>query len=145
MNRRNLLLLPSLVAAPLALRGNTAAGDPRLEGLFASFIAPCCWNGNLLTHQSPKADELRTEIRNAVLAGQTDEDIKRSLVAKYSLRILSLPEGVRLQWLSWMPVAGMFAGLAAIAVFMQRSLRVRRKDSQPAHEPLPSLPEFEDV
>nr|WP_031498207.1 cytochrome c-type biogenesis protein CcmH [Bryobacter aggregatus] len=138
------LFLALLCLAP-SLFANAANGDPRLERLFASFIAPCCWRENLLHHQSPKADELRTELRHAVAAGRSDEDMKRSLVDRYSLRILSMPEGARLQWLRWIPLVGIAAGLAAIALFLRRSLAVHRNEPSPVHTALPLLPEFEEI
>jgi len=111
----------TLVAA-WPLFANTANGDPRLERLYSQFIAPCCWQETLLLHHSPKADELRSEIKQLVAAGQSDEQIKGVLVGQYTRRILSEPEGALGQWLSWTPVAVTIVGLGAV-VFAIRRLR----------------------
>jgi cytochrome c-type biogenesis protein CcmH len=119
--RRSVLAWPVL-ALPLA--ANPAQGDPRLEGLFQRFIAPCCWRENLLTHQSPIADELRARIRQLVAEGKSDREIQTVLTEQYTTRILALPEGAKGQWLHWTPVAAGFAGLSILGLIIQRSLRL---------------------
>lgn len=122
-SRRALLLASAGTVALRSLLANPANGDRRLELLFSSYIAPCCWRENLLVHQSPKADELRAAIRRLVAEGRSDEEIKVLLVSQYSRRILSSPEGVLGQWLSWTPVLAVAAGLGAVALTLQRLKR----------------------
>lgn len=122
MFRSALLPLALALGALSMLPANTANVDPRLERLYSQFIAPCCWQETLSTHHSPKADELRSEILSMVAAGQTDEQIKSALVAQYTTRILSEPDGARGQWLSWTPIAVIVIGLGAV-VFTIRRLR----------------------
>ncbi len=123
MDRRKALLFPASAALGGALHADPANGDPRLEILFAMFIAPCCWRENLLAHHSPMADELRADIRQRVAGGQTDAQIKEAYLKKYTLRILAVPDGTRGQWLSWTPLAATVAGAAAVGLVIKRMLR----------------------
>ncbi len=137
MRRRDLYLL---LGTALPAMANLANGDPRLEKLYATYIAPCCWRENLMVHHSPKADELRASIAAAVKAGKTDEEIRAGLVGEYTIRILALPEGAKGQWLWWTPVAASAAGFAALAVALRK---MKRKEPAPAPANLPELPESE--
>ena len=139
MSKRALHSLLLLFLAALILNANPANGDPRLEKLYAQFISPCCWKENLLAHHSPTADELRAEIKQHIAAGKTDDEIKEAFVAKYSMRILSLPEGVRGQWLAWTPIAAIAAGLCVLL------LAIRRLRRQPMIEPALKTANLPDV
>jgi cytochrome c-type biogenesis protein CcmH len=145
MHRRGVFALPLILALRGKLRANPANGDPRKEKLFSMFIAPCCWRENLLVHHSPKADEMRAEIGKLIADGRTDDEIKKAVVDQYSLRILSMPEGARGQWLSWMPIAAASVGLGVIGLFLRRSLRnAQAGASSPDVGPLPNLAEDEE-
>ncbi|MCC6536425.1 MAG: cytochrome c-type biogenesis protein CcmH [Bryobacterales bacterium] len=138
------LLLAWLLAGAFVLRANPAYGDPRKEKLYSEFIAPCCWSENLLAHRSPKADEMRGEINQLIAAGRTDEEIRKALVARYSLRVMALPDGARAQWLWWATPVAALLGLAAIVFFVRRSLHTPRPPRPaPAGANLPDLPDTE--
>jgi len=141
VTRRTVFACPLLLLAISPyLRAGPAHGDPRLEKLFGTFIAPCCWRANLLVHSSPQADELRIRIQQLVSAGKSDEEIKAEFVRIYSLRILALPEGARGRWLTWAPAAFATAGLGLLALVLQR---LRAQPSSVSAGPLPVLPDFE--
>jgi cytochrome c-type biogenesis protein CcmH len=146
MHRRGVFALPLILAFRGKVYANPANGDPRKEKLFSMFIAPCCWRENLLVHHSPKADEVRAEIGKLIADGRTDDEIKKAVVDQYSLRILSMPEGARGQWLSWMPIAAVTAGLGVIGLFVRHSLRTARSapSAGPVGGPLPDLPDDEE-
>lgn len=109
----------------LVLQANPANGDVRLEQLFSRFMAPCCWRESLLAHHSPKADDLRAQIRKYVAAGRSDEEIKQRLTTEYTSRILAMPEGAKGEWLQWTPVMAIAVGLVAAGSFLRRSLARR--------------------
>jgi cytochrome c-type biogenesis protein CcmH/NrfF len=117
---RILAHLLMLLASASALHANFANGDPRLERLYARFIAPCCWRENLLTHHSPLADQIRSDIRKWLAEGKSDQQIKLTLTGQYSTRVLSMPEGTRAQWLSWPPVVAVVAGTILTIVVIRR-------------------------
>lgn len=139
LTRRQMALLP---LAAGAVRADLANGDPRLEKLYGSFIAPCCWRANLRTHQSPKADELRADIQRLIAEGRSDDEIKAQFIDRYTRRILALPEGATGDLLSWMPWAAATAGLGAIGVFLHRSTAQQPAPAPPGE--LPELPELPD-
>ncbi len=99
--------------------------DPRVDRLYRTFMAPCCWRENLAVHQSPAADELRREIQTMIAAGATDERIREDLVARHTARILAMPEGSKGAWLSWTPWGFAAAGVSGIAWWIRRSVKSR--------------------
>lgn len=141
MHRRGVCALPLMLLLRANLHANAANGDRRKEKLFSMFIAPCCWRENLLVHYSPKADELRAEIESMIRTGRTDTEIKQSLVDRYTLRILSEPEGARGQWLTGLPWAMLAGGLVSAGWFILRSAGRGRAAAGDEPAELPELPE----
>ncbi len=131
MHRRGVFFIPLAALAAGPLRGDPSNGDPRLSRLFRSFVAPCCWRENLLTHQSPKADEMRADIRRRIALGHDDGQIKQALLTQYSRRILATPDGSAGHWLTWTPVAACAAGLAALGLILNRLRTQRPPDALP--------------
>ena len=118
--RAILITILVLFAAAPAVQAGYGAGDPRLSKLYSTFMAPCCYGGDLSVHDSSAAAQLRARIDAMVKAGQSDDQIKEALVAEYGPRILAVPEGSTGQWLFWMPwVIGAIA-LAGVVYFLKR-------------------------
>ncbi len=105
---------------PCLAIANPAGGDLRLERLFSSYMAPCCWQGNLLQHDSPKAEQLRAEIRQMVAQSKSDADIKAVVVAEYSRRILALPDGPAGDLLWLIPWLVVLLGVIAVVITIKR-------------------------
>ena len=125
-NIRYAIFLFVIVFARPASGGD--ANTPRLEKLYRTFIAPCCWSKNLMEHNSQVAAEMRGKIDLMVQAGRSDDEIKSVFVAKYGARVLALPEGAPRVWLFWTPVVVAAAGLVAVCLFLKSS---RRCDNLP--------------
>jgi cytochrome c-type biogenesis protein CcmH/NrfF len=117
--RHVIFVLIVTVFTPVASGGDE--GNPRLQKLYSTFIAPCCWSKNLMEHDSQVAAEMRGQIELMVQAGRSDDEIKSVFVAKYGARVLGLPEGAPRAWLFWTPVAVAVAGLMAVCFFLNRS------------------------
>lgn len=113
------VLLLLSITTPL-VQGGYGAGDARKEKLYRTFIAPCCWQENLAEHHSPAAEQLRARIDGMMVAGQSDDEIKKGLVAEFGPRILALPEGTLRAWLFWTPFAVGIAGLGALLITLRR-------------------------
>lgn len=113
-----------LVAAAPVARAQYHVEDPRLQKLFSTFIAPCCWRENLTLHDSEIAREMRDRIRTMVREGRSDDEIKAVFVRQYTKRILALPEGSSGTWLFLTPWLAFLAGVAVIVLVM-RHLRTR--------------------
>jgi cytochrome c-type biogenesis protein CcmH len=110
-----LLLLAALLLVPRALAGY-GSGDPRIEKLYRSFVAPCCWREDLTIHDSSAARQVRAQIDEMVAAGRSDEQIKAALVYQYGQRILIVPEGPTRRWLFRAP--WVFGGIGLAGVFL---------------------------
>lgn len=136
----------ALSASALPLRADLANGDPRLQRLFRSFMAPCCWRENLSVHHSPKADELRAQIRASVAQGLSDEQIKQQMLAEFTIRILANPEGSSGAWLKYSPWVVTTLGLAALTWIIRSSLaQAAQQQAQSATLPNQELPPIEDL
>ena len=77
------------------------AGASRLEG---RIMAPCCWMQTIDIHGSPIAEELRSEIRRRLKAGESPDAIEASFVQRFGPKILAVPDRV--------PLGGVATGLA---------------------------------
>ncbi len=110
-----------------------AESSARVERLYGTFMAPCCWRENLNQHQSPKAAELRGQINGYISAGLSDDAIKQQLVAEYSKRILAMPEGRTGEVLRWAPITVAFAGLAFVLLAIRRMLKPPAEAQAPHH------------
>src|SRR5512136_2653832 len=86
----------SLWQIAIALWLAVAAADPQAlereaKQLEAKLMAPCCWAQQVSLHQSPAADEIRTNIRKLLAEGKTSQQILDIYVAEYGDRILAEP------------------------------------------------------
>lgn len=73
---------------------------PGEAALFGKLMAPCCWAQTLDIHAGPTADELRSEIRSRLAAGEPASAIEDDFVKRYGPRILAEPKGSPLPWVS---------------------------------------------
>lgn len=74
--------------APVEDQG-AVAGERALE---RRLFAPCCYTQTLDLHESEISHDLRSEIRQRLLAGERPEAIEQSLVSRYGERIRAVPE-----------------------------------------------------
>ena len=130
MERKFALVLPlSLVFNAAGLFGIVSlaspiqAEDSRLERLFRSYIAPCCWTASLGRHDSEASRKVRAQIETMVHDGRSDDEIKSALVGAYGRRILALPDGKQGKVLFAMPVVMIAAGLLLVSGILCRLRR----------------------
>ncbi|GGE37118.1 cytochrome c-type biogenesis protein CcmH [Agaricicola taiwanensis] len=112
-----LLSAGTVMAAPLA----DPAEEARAQALFRELRCLVCQNQSIVDSNAPLAEDLRTLVRERIEARDSDEEIKRFLVARYGEFILLRP---RLTWetlLLWgAPVFALVGGLALSARAMRR-------------------------
>src|SRR5690349_17407302 len=111
-------------ATPNASFNEYVPGAALLEG---QLLAPCCWDSSRQTldiHGSPIANELRTEIRRRLKAGETTDAVKADLVRRYTTKILAVPPGNPLPHMGTVLTLGL-VGAGALAARMV--LRWRKK------------------
>lgn len=77
---------PQAQVQPAAL----APGEAALEG---RLFAPCCWTQTLYQHASPLASELREEIHDRLVSGESPDAIEADLAARHGERIRTVPRG----------------------------------------------------
>lgn len=80
-------------------------GQQRLEG---ELIAPCCWTQTLDVHNSPLVSQLKSEIRQRLTAGESIDQVRASMVARYGSKVLAVqPKS---------PLRGFAIGLSVLLV-----------------------------
>lgn len=136
MRRRRLLVaaLLMLALAPAGGAATASAATPRAD--FADVEDEImCDTCNVALHiaESPRADQLREEIRDLIADGLTKPQIKTRLKATYGANILAEPSKDGLGILAYLlPFAVAAALLTLLAVLLPRW---RRRSAQPADGP----------
>ena len=131
---RSLFILWTAVAC--AQTAGPASPDPaqqqRIRRLTESLMAPCCWAEPVSVHRSEIALQMRMEIQNFVVQGQSDREILDHYKSIYGARILVEPEGAFRVWAYLMPALAAMAGLGLVLFVIRRLLHTVPVD-QPAH------------
>jgi len=132
MRRAILIFVLVLSAAPFAggAREATPVGqDPAIErrmmALAEELRCLVCQNQTLADSQADLAADLRQEIRELMQKGQSDEQIKRYLVARYGDFVLYRPPLKPTTWLLWFgPALLLVGGLTALYTVLLRRRRL---------------------
>jgi cytochrome c-type biogenesis protein CcmH len=125
-----LALLASLAGAakmdPVA--STDAALDARLKRLETELRCLVCQNQTLADSNADLAEDLRREVRSLAVAGKSNEEIKRYLVARYGDFVLYDPPVKPLTWLLWFgPFALLIGGAAVWWMVLQRRSKMAPK------------------
>ncbi|HVP50475.1 MAG TPA: cytochrome c-type biogenesis protein CcmH [Terriglobales bacterium] len=100
-------------AAAAQERGLTAAELKRYDKVTHVLVAPCCWREPIAIHRSPEALQMLDEVKQLIVAGRSEEEIKAIYVRRYGAGILIVPPGAEGHWLYALPVS-----LFTLAVFL---------------------------
>jgi cytochrome c-type biogenesis protein CcmH len=114
-----LLAAPLLAQEPLVFKDD--AQEARFNDLTLELRCLVCQNQNLADSDAPLAQDLRQEIYEMMMAGQTNDQIKTFMVDRYGDFVLYRPpmQGNTLAlWL--MPIIMLFGG-AVVVFFVIRS------------------------
>jgi cytochrome c-type biogenesis protein CcmH len=122
----------ALSAAPFAVGAREAppvGQDPvierRMMALAEELRCLVCQNQTLADSQADLAADLRQEIRELMQKGQSDEQVKRYLVARYGDFVLYRPPLKSTTWLLWFgPAVLLVAGLTALYMVLLRRRRL---------------------
>jgi cytochrome c-type biogenesis protein CcmH len=140
-----------MLALTLALGGATAAyavdptqmPTPELEkrylGLTHELRCMQCQNEAIADSPVDLAADLRREVRDMLLAGKSDEDVRNFMVARYGDFILFRPRmSLRNAWLWSAPgVLILIGAIVAIRIVQQRS-KLLAQDNEPLEEDIRS-------
>jgi cytochrome c-type biogenesis protein CcmH len=123
-----ILLLALSSGLPVALAIDaTSIDDPALEarylGLTHELRCMQCQNESIADSPVGLASDLRREVRNMLIAGKTDEQIRNYMVSRYGEFILFRPRfSLRNAWLWFAPPLFLLVGLGvAVRVLRQRA------------------------
>jgi cytochrome c-type biogenesis protein CcmH len=131
----NAVLMLSMVLFAAASNGRQAvpmAQDPKLEArldeLSHELRCMVCQNESLASSRAELADDLRTEVRELLRSGKSDQEVKDFLVSRYGDFVLYNPEVKPLTWVLWF---GPFVLLLMAVIFLGMYLRQRRDLAAP--------------
>ena len=97
--------------------GGYVEGEKTLEG---RLLAPCCWAQTLDIHESEISTQLRKEIRQRLMRGESQASIEQDMVARYGEKIRAVPEGKSLTGMGvWLSVLFGVAGIGAAALIVR--------------------------
>jgi len=128
--RRALLALSALVlaaAAPMPPQPAEdrplpdAAQEARAQALHQSLRCVVCQNESIAESDAVLAADLRAVVRERVAAGDTDEEVRDYMVARYGDFVLLKPPFEADTWILWLgPFAVALIGGFAIAAYLRR-------------------------
>lgn len=122
-----LLLLGPAGAREAPPVGQDPAIEHRMMVLAEELRCLVCQNQTLADSQADLAADLRQEIRELMMKGESDEQIKRYLVARYGDFVLYRPPVKAVTWLLWFGPGVLLVG--GLAVLYAVVLRRRRQAS----------------
>jgi cytochrome c-type biogenesis protein CcmH len=134
-----LLLLALLCAQAVFAIDPTTLPDAKMQARYQSLTHELrcmqCLNQSIADSPVELAGELRNEVREMVVAGKTDDEIRDYMVARYGEFILFRPRmSPRNLWLWFGPAILLVAGaIVAVRIIRQRSKLVE-EDNQPLEE-----------
>lgn len=118
------LVLAAALAAPQAATPLDPALEAEARRIETEVIAPCCWSQQVSVHQSPAADQMRTDIRAMLQDGRSRDQILDAFVAQYGERILAVPpaRGYKVS-LYVLPVVLLVGSAIVLGLFVKRMAR----------------------
>ena len=128
-SKRTLVLMGVALCLSAILQASSVG--ERARALADRIIAPCCWREAVSVHQSPVAADMLQQIHRDIAGGQSEEAVLERLIREHGRRLLREPEGTQRNWLYWIPVAVVAAGLALVIRLLRgwTASRAMRVDS----------------
>ena len=120
-----------LAMQALAIDSGRAFEDPeqqaRYEHLIKDLRCLVCQNQSIADSNATLASDLRREVREMMIAGQSDEQIREFMTARYGDFVLYRPPVSPRTWLLWSaPVLLLLGGLGVAAMVVMRRMRAAR-------------------
>ena len=120
-----------LAMQALAIDTGRAFEDPeqqaRYELLIKDLRCLVCQNQSIADSNATLASDLRREVREMMIAGQSDEQIRDFMTARYGDFVLYRPPVSPRTWLLWSaPVLLLLGGLGIAAMVVMRRMRAAR-------------------
>jgi cytochrome c-type biogenesis protein CcmH len=111
------------------------AEPPRAADLEAELVCPVC-ETTLDQSDAPVAQRMKTFIRERIAAGDSEEQIKDSLVAEFGPGVLATPSKSGFGLLAWLvPLGAILTGAIAVALLVRSWSRRRPPPAAPPLDP----------
>lgn len=95
--------------------------EAEARAIEAMLVAPCCWSQQVSLHQSEAAAEIKRDVRIALKAGQTRQQIIDEYVRRYGTQILVEPPARGFAaWLYVLPVVTLVLSAGGLAFVVKR-------------------------
>jgi cytochrome c-type biogenesis protein CcmH len=121
---RALLLAALLPTALWAVEPGEALDDPALEArardIAAGLRCPVCRNESIDESSADLARDIRLMVRERLEAGETDEEVRAAVVARYGEFILLRPTAEGANLILWLAAPAMLLGGLGVAWAAQR-------------------------
>jgi cytochrome c-type biogenesis protein CcmH len=99
----------------------------RADRLAHQLACPECEGESVADSNSVSARAIREDIPRRISAGESDAEIREFYVSKYSEKVLRTPANSGIGLVAWVvPAAGLFLGLAGVALALRRWSRTPR-------------------
>lgn len=133
--KRLLALLLLLVACTAAWTIENVApfDDPAMQARYEALVKELrclvCQNESIADSNALLAADLRREVREMMLAGRTDEEIKDFMVERYGEWVLFRPRLLPQTWLLWFaPALLLLPGIVIATRIIRRRAQLYRDD-----------------
>ena len=124
-----------VAAVAMVASARAAAAPPNAADLEAEIVCPVC-ETTLDQSNAPIAERMKAFIRLRIAAGDSEQEIKDTLVAEFGTEVLAEPPGGGFGLLAWLlPLVGLAAGAVALALLVRSWSRRRPRETVP-DEPL---------
>lgn len=140
MMRTVLLMLLALLCAPAVFAIDpTTIPDPQQQARYQKLTHELrcmqCLNQSIADSPVELAGELRAEVREMVVAGKTDDQIRDYMVARYGEFILFRPRfSARNLWLWFGPTIMLLAGAFIAARIIRQRSKLVAQDNEPLED-----------
>ena len=124
--------LVAVVALALGAARSSEARTPeeRIDAIAKTLKCPVCPGESLYESRNNVSLNLKAEIARQVRAGQTDDEIRAGIVARYGDSVLLVPRAQGVDAVVWvLPVAVLVASMAALVVVFRRWRREGATDA----------------
>lgn len=120
-----LCMLLLLSAHALAVEPNERLADPGLEAraraISATLRCLVCQNESIDDSSADLAHDIRVLVRQRLLAGETDAQVRQAIVDRYGQFVLLKPPVEPATWLLWFgPLAMLLVGFAGVVLWLNR-------------------------
>jgi cytochrome c-type biogenesis protein CcmH len=136
-----LLLVNPVLAKEAELMASDAQVEARLVHIADELRCLVCQNESLASSRADLAEDLRAQVREQIVKGKTDQEIKDYLVERYGDFVLYRPAVKPMTWLLWFgPFACLLIGLVILLMVIdKRNKKIQSQQLATVNATVPDL------